>query len=202
MTIELIRSWAVIALMVSALFGCASPSQPTRFYRLDGELRTAGQIDLKPHPGIVQIGIAKVALAGYLDRPQIVERRSAHRLELHEFDQWAGSLQENLLGVMSDRLQHYLQTMQVIANPWHQSIQPDYELNLYISRFDRVGEEIHLQARWSLIERSGNRIVAMQQTTLQESFSEISIEAGVDAAAQAVSRLAEQIASVIREVVN
>jgi uncharacterized lipoprotein YmbA len=200
MTFELLPSWTVIALMLSILSGCASPSQPTRFYRLDGALRTAGQIDLKPHPGIIQIGITKVVLAGYLDRPQIVERPSAHRIELLEFDQWAGSLQENLLGVMSDRLQHHLQTMQVIANPWHQSIQPDYELSLYISRFDRVGEQIHLQARWSLIERSGNRIVAMQQTTLQETFSEPGIEAGVDAAAQAVSRLAEQIASVIRKV--
>ena len=195
MTYERITHGMLIVVVLSVLAGCASPSQPTRFYRLDGEPRGAELVDLKPLPGITLIGISTVELAGYLDRPQIVERRSPHRLELYEFDQWAGSLQENLRLLMTDRLQQQLESMRVIAYPWHQSVMPDFELHLYISRFDVEGEQIRLQARWSLIERSDNRLVAMQRMTVLEPSSGDGVEAGVSAANRAVSKLAVQIAS-------
>ncbi|MET0123432.1 MAG: PqiC family protein, partial [Candidatus Thiodiazotropha sp. 6PLUC9] len=154
------------------------------------------EVDLKPRPGVVQIGVSSVVLAGYLDRPQIVERRSGHRLELYDFDQWAGSLQDNLQRVVSDRLQKQLKTMQVITYPWQQGISPDYELTLSIQRFDRVGDKVVIQALWSLIEGHASEIVEMQQITLQEAFSG-GVEAGVEAANRAVSRLAEHMASQI-----
>lgn len=190
-------SWAVTIAMFTLLIGCASPSQPTRFYRLDGGDISAGMVDLTPRLGIVKIGVAPVELAGYLDRPQIVERRSGYRLELYEFDQWAGSLQENLLSVVSDQLQQQLQTMQVISYPWQQSINPDYELNLSVNRFDRVADQVVLQARWHLVERRNNQVVEMQQMTLQEPFAGGSIEAGIAAASQVVSRLSEYMATQI-----
>ncbi len=186
----------VTTLVVASLVGCASPSQPTRFYRLDSGEANPEMVDLKPRPGVVQIGVSSVVLAGYLDRPQIVERRSGHRLELYDFDQWAGSLQDNLQRVVSDRLQKQLKTMQVITYPWQQGISPDYELTLSIQRFDRVGDKVVIQALWSLIEGHASEIVEMQQITLQEAFSG-GVEAGVEAANRAVSRLAEHMASQI-----
>jgi uncharacterized protein len=186
--------WAVTIAIFTLLVGCASPSQPTRFYRLDGGDISAEMVDLTPRLGIVKIGVTPVELAGYLDRPQIVERRSGYQIELYEFDQWAGSLQENLLRVVSDQLQQQLKTMQVITYPWQQSINPDYELNLSVSRFDRVADQVVLQARWNLLERRNNQVVEMQQMTLQEPFSGGSIEAGIKAASQVVSRLSEYMA--------
>ena len=187
----------VISAMFITLVGCASPSQPTRFYRLESGRAIAETVDLKPRSGIAQIGVSPVVLSGYLDRPQIVERSSGHLLTLYDFDQWAGSLQDNLQAVMTNALQQQLQGMQVFAYPWHQSLDPQYELNLSISRFDRVGETIVLRALWSLLERRDNQIVEMQQMTLQEPVSDEGVEAGVDAAERVVGRLVEHMANLI-----
>ncbi|WP_083218362.1 PqiC family protein [Candidatus Thiodiazotropha endoloripes] len=189
-----LRSWMVVFLLITLCIGCASPSQPTRFYRLDAGSNNLGPIDLTPRPGGVVIGIDEVQLAGYLDRPQIIERSSSHRLKLYEFDQWAGSLQENLLGLVRERIQQQLSAMQIIAYPWPQGLKPDYELKLAIQRFERVDGRIELQGLWTLVETDRRKIVLMQQNRLQEPIQGSTIEAGVAAASEAVSKLSEQIA--------
>jgi uncharacterized protein len=191
-------NWILAMLIIVFLAGCAGTSKPTRFYRLDEGAPSADQIDLKPQPGVPLLGVANVTLARYLDQPQIVERRSQHQVELHEFDQWAGSLQENLQLLICDSLQHQLQKVQVIAYPWQSSVKPDFELYLHINRFDLEEQQISLQVRWSLIELRSNRLVEMQQITLYEAISGSGIEAGVSAANRAVSKLAERIAKQIR----
>ncbi|MBW9261014.1 MAG: PqiC family protein [Candidatus Thiodiazotropha sp. (ex. Lucinisca nassula)] len=194
MKTDSLASCFVVFLLITLCIGCASPSQPTRFYRLDAAIDKLGPVDLTPRPGGVLIGIDAVELAGYLDRPQIVERTSSHRLELHEFDQWAGSLQENLLALIRERLQQQLSAMQVIAYPWPQGLKPDYELKLAIQRFERVEGSIELQGLWTLVETDRRRIVLMQQSRLQEPIKGATIEAGVAAASVAASKLSEQIA--------
>ncbi|MEW8624178.1 MAG: PqiC family protein [Candidatus Thiodiazotropha sp.] len=194
MKTDSLASWFVVFLLITLCIGCASPSQPTRFYRLDAGIDNLDSVDLTPRPGGVVIGIDAVELAGYLDRPQMIERTSSHRLELYEFDQWAGSLQENLLALVRDRIQQQLKAMQVIAYPWPLGLKPDYELKLAIQRFERVEGRIELQGLWTLVETNRRRIVLMRQSRLQEPIQGTDIEAGVAAASQAASRLAEQIA--------
>jgi uncharacterized lipoprotein YmbA len=199
MSTEVVLFWVGMVVSMMVVSGCAGPSQPTRFYRLDGAVISEQMIDLKPQPGLVRIGIAPVEVAGYLDRPQMIERQTTHRLELYEFDQWAGSLQENLLSLLSDQLQQQLRKMQVIAYPWPSRMVPDYELNLSISRFERVKRQIVLQGRWSLTQRTSGQIVMMQQIRLKEPFSGSGIEASIRAASQAVKRLSEHMASEIHK---
>ncbi|PVV14297.1 MAG: hypothetical protein B6D77_03485 [gamma proteobacterium symbiont of Ctena orbiculata] len=189
----------IFALCLSLLFtGCAgTSSQPTRFYRLDGQLEKAQTISLKPLPGQQLVGIGPVSLAGYLDRPQIVERQSPHRLALNDFDHWAGSLQENIVQVITDQLRQKLVDMQVISYPWHGSIRPDYEVLLRISRFDRESGRVWLQLRWTLVRRADNKLLEMQQLVIEEPARGGSVEAGVAAANRAVGQLAERIAATI-----
>jgi uncharacterized lipoprotein YmbA len=190
---------AFTTLILALLFtSCAgTPSQPTRFYRLDGQPEKAQTISLKPQPGEQLIGVGPINLASYLDRPQIVERQTSHRLRLHEFDHWAGSLQENIVQVVTERMRQRLTEMRVIAYPWHGSVRPDYEVLLTINRFDREGERIWLQLRWSLIRGSDNRLLVMQRVVIEEPLQGSDVEAGVRAANQAMDQLAERIASSI-----
>ncbi|MES9968692.1 MAG: PqiC family protein [Candidatus Thiodiazotropha sp.] len=197
-SIACVRS-AIYALCFSLFFtACAgTSSQPTRFYRLDGQLEKAQTLSLKPQPGQQLVGIGPIRLASYLDRPQIVERRSPHRLALNEFDHWAGSLQENIVQVITDQLRQRLDAMQVIAYPWDGSIRPDYEVLLTINRFERERNLVWLQLRWSLIRRNDNKLLEMQQLVIQEPTQAGSVEAGVAAANRAMGQLAERIATTI-----
>jgi uncharacterized lipoprotein YmbA len=190
---------AIATLFVALLLpGCAgAPSEPTRFYRLDGQPQRAQTSSLIPQPGEGLIGVGPVKLAAYLDRPQIVERQSPHRLGLHEFDHWAGSLQENIVQVVSDKMRQRLTHMQVISYPWHSAVKPDYEVALSINRFERSGERIWLKLRWALIRSRDNKLLVMQRMVIEEPLEGSGIEAGVEAANRAVGQLAERIVASI-----
>jgi uncharacterized lipoprotein YmbA len=136
-------------------------------------------------------------MASYLDRPQIIERLSPHRLQLHEFDHWAGSLQENIAQLVTDLVRRELSDMQVVSYPWHTSLRPHYEVVMKINRFDREGDRIWLQLSWSLIESQQRRLVEMQQLVLEEPITGSGIDAGVAAASRAIGQLAQHIAAAI-----
>ena len=189
----------IFALSFSLLFtGCAgTSSQPTRFYRLDGQLEKTQTISLKPLPGQQLVGIGPISLASYLDRPQIVERQSPHRLELHDFDHWAGSLQENIVQVVTDLIRLRLADMRVVAYPWHGSVRPDYEVLLYINRFERESDRVWLQLRWTLVSSNDNKLLEMQQLVIEEPTQGGGVEAGVAAANRAMGQLAERIAATV-----
>jgi len=177
------------------LAGCASPSQHTRFYRLDQSAPGAAMPAAVSEGDVPPlVGISEVALAGYLDRPQLVERSPEHRLTLHEFDQWAGGLRENILQVMRDELQRSLPRTQVIAYPWHRGVHPEYELELSVNRFERQGERVWLEARWSLFEQPGGRLLLLERSAIEIPVKGGDIEPLVVASAQAVRALAREIA--------
>jgi uncharacterized lipoprotein YmbA len=116
---------------------------------------------------------------------------------LHEFDHWAGSLQENIVQVVSDLVRDRLADMPVIAYPWHGTVKPDYEVLLTFNRFDHEADKVWLKLRWSLIRTSDNRLLEMQRLVIEEPLQGEGIEAVVAAANRAMEPLAERIASAI-----
>lgn len=191
---DLVRLMALV--LLASLLGCTAPSPPSRFYRLDSQ--EIGTVMPQRHPAgesLPLVGVGPLRLASYLDRPQIVERQSPHRLTLHEFDRWGGSLQENMLQVLTNILQKELSQSQVIGFPWHSGVEPDYEVLLYISRFERQGDRIQLQARWSLMQREGRRLIHLDQSSIETQVDGFGIESSVAAASEAVQILAREIAA-------
>ncbi|MCU7852165.1 MAG: PqiC family protein [Candidatus Thiodiazotropha sp. (ex Monitilora ramsayi)] len=188
--------------LVLSILGCTSPSQPSRFYRLDSQLSGAVMPE-RPVTGeeLPLVGVGPIRLASYLDRPQLIERISSHQLNLYEFDRWAGTLQENMVQVLSNVMQQALPQAQVIGHPWHSSVQPDYEVILYISRFDRQLDKIKLQARWSLVEQRKGRLLRLDQTVIETSTNGGGIEAGVKASSDAVQILAKEIAAQLQTLI-
>lgn len=189
------RPWLATAGLVLVLAGCASPSQSTRFYRLDQPAPVAAMpavTEEQDAPPLV--GIGAVALAEYLDRPQLVERGPEHRLTLHEFDHWAGGLRENILQVVRDELQRSLPRTRVIAYPWRGGVRPEYELELSVNRLERQGERVWLEARWSLFGEPGGRLLLLERSAIAIPVKGGGIDSVVTGSAEAVRALAREIA--------
>lgn len=184
-----------LLLLVLILAGCASPSQPTRFYRLDSQAPLS-DLPVAPPGGVPLplLGVGPVNLASYLDRPHLIERSAGHRLVLHEFDQWAGSLQENILGVLTREMQQALPRVRVIGYPWNTGVRPGYELLIDISRFERQAGKIGLEARWSLLAQPDYRLIRLAQTAIETPLAGGDMESAVAAYSQAVQLLAREIA--------
>ena len=187
--------WFLAAAGLLLLTGCVSPNaQQTRFYRLNPEggsgltSETGGQAVLQP-----ELGVGPVNIAGYLDRPQLINRIDPYRLQLRDFDYWAGTLQDNVLSGLVDALQGCLGRDQVIAYPWHRAVQPKRELILDISRFDEEVGRFVVKLRWVLLAERGDKLLAAHQWVIVEPVEGTTPEAQVAAASRALSRLAERL---------
>ena len=177
------------------LSACASPSQPSRFYRLEP---TSPEMAIPqaamPGESLPIIGVGPVELASYLDRPQIVEGSGPHRLQMHEFDRWAGTLQEDALYLIRGAMQRELGGAQVVSYPWHGSVRPDYEVILTINRFERQGGRVLLEARWTLVSQPSGRLLRLGQQSFESALDGDGIEAGVKAASAVLEILGHRIA--------
>jgi len=148
-----------LALLMLGVVGCAGSVDPTRFYVLapgggaaDAPRAAATQRELR-------VGIRSVDLPRYLERPQIVTRASANRLELADFHQWGAPLRQAVPVMLAENLARLVPTEQVAVFPWGRSFAPDAQVVVEISRLEgTLGGESVLAARWRIVGRSGEEI--------------------------------------------
>ncbi|MBW2259666.1 MAG: membrane integrity-associated transporter subunit PqiC, partial [Deltaproteobacteria bacterium] len=100
-----IRLTAVtLTLSILALAGCMSLGEgqtpSSAFYQLNPIAVSSGEGQVEEEEQDLAIAVGPVNFPDYLNRPQIVIRRSQNELELEEFHRWAGPLKENFSSVL------------------------------------------------------------------------------------------------------
>jgi len=141
----------MFAAALLAVAGCATTPPPT-FYQLEEPAST----QLSGLERGIAIGVGPVNLPAYLDRPQIVIRDTAHKLELSEFNQWAEPLKNSIMRVIGVNLSNMLETTRVFKVPRRDRTIPiEFRIAIDIARFDgKLGGDALLVARWTLYGRN------------------------------------------------
>ncbi|MCB2168320.1 MAG: PqiC family protein [Deltaproteobacteria bacterium] len=188
---------ALVGTMLCA--GCFGKSQPSRFYTLSAmEQAAAGALPVSPARDVA-IGIGPIKIADYLDRSEIVTRTGDNRLELAEYDQWAGSFEDNLTQVMADNIGVMVPTERIYLYPWPTSLTLDYQVVLDIVRCDgRLNGEVLLTARWRVLAGAKKKVLAVRRSTITEPVNRPGYEALVAAQSRALATLSREIVLAIR----
>ena len=199
MTQFLSRRHTILMLASAGLVaaGCAQ-SKPSNFYTLSS-LRGQGQGPGKSGPGPA-VGVGPITLPPYLDRPQIVTRSSANKLELAEFHKWAESLKDIFSRTMADNLGALLGTDQVAVLPRRRNLPTDYQVEIDVTQFDTtIGGQTLLAARWTLFGKDGERPLVTKESAITSSTTTPKdYESVVAAMSQAVEQLSQEIAQAIK----
>lgn len=144
------------------------------------------------------IGIWKVKLPEMIDRPEIVTRTDLYNVELADFHQWTGSLNNNITHLIASELSHRLKTERVVISPWSSYRKNDYQVKVHINRFDgKLGGEVYLNGAWSLLNAQGNKEILREafefkQKTDGQGYSEMT-----EALSKLTIQLAEKISTAI-----
>jgi len=179
--------------------GCIGKSKPARFYTLS----TISENGMT-QPGDNQarnlaIGFGPVKLADYLEQSRIITRTGDNKIKQAEFDQWSGSLRNNLTNVLAENIGDLLSTERVSIYPWRSYMPIDYQVTVDIIRFDgRLGKEAVLTARWSVLSGTDKTIVAMKRSDISEQTGSGGYEGLVAAQSRALAQLSREIAEAIK----
>ena len=189
-------------LMVGLLTGCTGTTPPAVFY-------TLSPMQAAPNQGVaglsdpIAVGIGPVRFPDELDRASIVTRSGSNRLEVNQFRRWGGSLEKNFIRVMEENLALLLKTDQVMARPWERYFQPDVRLAMDVRQFDgRLGEYASLNVTWMLVGPESDAPLVVRRTIIQETVTEDSFDALVEAQSRALAALCKEITGVLPEYID
>lgn len=183
--------------LLAACVDIGSTTAPSRFYVLsEAESKTA------PSPTGVAVLVGPVTLPRYLDRPQIVTRSTPNQLELAEYDRWGGRLDDNFARVLSQNISIHLDTSRVALFPRDQRPPDAIQISVDVSRFEKIGaqSDVELDAQWSVFPpaRTAKPVIGASRIRVRPAGE--GLPETVAAMSEAVDKLAQEIAGVVRTV--
>jgi uncharacterized lipoprotein YmbA len=182
------RLLALAAVLAAA--GCSSA--PSRFYTLDATATDAGG------PALLRsILVGPVSVPASVDRPEFVVQVAPNRVEIDEFNRWAGPLGDSIARVVATNLTALLGTPDVASGPLA-SFAPDYRVTIDVQRFEsRANDAVWLDAVW-LVKPTGGGRVRSGRTTTSEPLAADDYAAIAGAHSRALGTMSAEIASAIR----
>ncbi len=184
------------AIVLGGLAGCASRPD-TRYYVLTPLPPAEGPRDASSGHS-PQVGLRRVSLPEYLDRPQIVTRVGENMLHLAEFDQWGSPLREDFTRVLAADLSSLLPADRVAVFPWMKDSLIDYEVTVEVTRLEgSLGGTCSLLAHWAIFGNGGKESIATGNSSHSEPVGD-SYATLVAAQSRLVAALGRDIATAIK----
>jgi uncharacterized lipoprotein YmbA len=173
-------------------------STPTRVFDLSPAVPSA-PAGGAPSRSLTLIWVDKPSVAGYFDRTQMVTRGAGSRISIHEFEVWSDPPADLIQRAVVDDLAQRLGSDQVMATPVARNATPGWRVVLDIIRFDvDEGAEAVLDARWTLLVGSSDRLAASRREWIEVQSSDASDPGKrVTALREAVAKLADRIGDAI-----
>lgn len=183
------------------LCGCLGRSQPARFYLLAPIASIPPEEAAAEMKEGLRIGVGPLFIPEYVDRSQIVTRLSSHELALAEFNQWSEPLKESIPRTLGENLSSLLSTNYIYMYPWLGSTPIDYQIEMYITRFDaELGGNAILIARWTLLSGENKQVLLVKHSTITQPTGGADYADLVAAESQVLEQLSREIAAAIKAI--
>ncbi len=140
-----------------------------------------------------------VTVAAYADRSQMVTRSLDGQVRFAEFQVWAEPVGNLITATLVDDLGRRLGPDRVLATPSRLDFGAEYRLTVDVLRFDvdEAGQAV-LDARWTLLQGQGGRLVATRREHLAEQVADpASFPQRVAALDRTIETLADHIGQTI-----
>jgi len=189
--------WAFL-LLVFFVAAC-STTPPVAYYTLNTLPEMQQEIPAAVMDDTLAIGVGPVEFPKFLDRPQIVTRKSQNQIEVSEFHRWAGSFPGDFSRVLAKNISILLPSDRVAVYPWGEQFSPTYRVKLDVEQFDgQLGERVVLDVTWMVTDQEGTNKLVVRKSLIEEPVSDKTYEALVVAESNALVTLSRTIVEEIR----
>jgi uncharacterized lipoprotein YmbA len=197
----MIQRYFLLSLLVLAALQTAcslgGPSKPSKFYVLSAS--PASPVAGRESADVpLAVAVGPVELPDIFDRPQIVTRPGANRIDLAEFNRWGGDLNADLSRVLVQNLMVRLNTQNVSAYPLLRDARADFRVAVRFFRFDgELGKRVNLSGTWQLLDGESGCPLATRGFDISEMPAGPTYDDFVQAISDGVAKLSQAIAVTI-----
>ena len=185
---------AALSILAAIAAGCST--QPSHFYTLNPAAKaSAAPAGTSPNLAVV---VGPVSIPAVVDLPQMVVSSGSNQVTIDEYNRWASPLQNNISSVVAENLVVILGTPRVSLFQQSLNADADYRVAIEVQRFESApGDAATLNAIW-IVRRTKDGKAVTGRTTVRQAVEDKSYGALAAAHSQALSRMSEDIAEVIR----
>ncbi|MDH3803580.1 MAG: PqiC family protein [Deltaproteobacteria bacterium] len=189
-----------LAFLLPVFFLAAcSTTPPVAYYTLNTLPEMQQEIPAAVLDDTLAIGVGPVEFPKFLDRPQIVTRKSQNQIEVSEFHRWAGSFPGDFSRVLAKNISILLPSDRVAVYPWGEQFSPTYRVKLDVEQFDgQLGERVVLEVTWMVMDQEGTNKLLVRRSLIEEPVPDNNYEALVVAESNALVTLSRTIVEEIR----
>ena len=177
------------------LAACAHSPDPTYFALASQPGRALPSRPLK-------VELRRTGLPGYLDRPHIVHRATAERLELEGDERWGASLDDMVGATLAENLAQRLPHCVVYTETGAISSLPDARVEVQIFRFERSADGSVVLLAEVAVHASASKSPTVQRFALDQKPSSTRTAAVVSSMSELLGKLADGIAPLIARDTN
>jgi hypothetical protein len=194
MMIRFLISSVVALFLLAAASGCAR-SPKVNFYTLSAMVPEAAS----PATPLRAVAVGPVTLPELVDRPQLVIRVAADRVEIVETERWAEPLKSEIPRLLAENLSRLLRPARVSTTFQSESRDAEYRVLVDIQRFESIpGEGVEIDALWSVRRSAAGAVPGRGRSQVRERATGHGYDAIVAAHGRALAAISSDIAKALR----
>ncbi len=195
MTVVRIVAGMLTLAWLAAVSGCGR-SPAVKFYTLAAMAPEAGS----PVAASRSVAVGPVTLPDLVDRPQLVIRVDANRVDILETHRWAEPLKDEIPRLLAENLARLLRPARVSTYGQSASHDAEYRVLVDIQRFESVpGDGVTIEALWSVTRAAAGAVPRKGHSLVHEPAAGTGYEALVSAHGRALAAVSRDIAQALRE---
>lgn len=143
------------------------------------------------------VGVAKVSVPGWIDRPQVTARGPAGEILTDDFSRWGEPIAKGIQRVLAENLAALLPDRRVVTTPFATSEAIDHRLEVTLVEAARQADgSVLLEARWEVLGPAGEVLARRRSSHRAEGLAPGAAGA-VAGASQALLALSREIAEAV-----
>ena len=144
------------------------------------------------------VGILKVTVPGWIDRPQVTGRAASGQIVTDEFARWGEPVGRGIQRVVAENLAALLPDRRVVAAPFAPSEVVHQRVDVTITEAARqVDGSVLVEARWAVLGPKGETIV-QRRSSHRARPTTIGSAGAVTGASEALAGLSRDVADALR----
>lgn len=180
-----------------AFSGCLLKRSPaSRTYVLEPiDVRNAGAAS---GPVVALVGVAKVSVPDWLDRPHVLARAANGEIVADDFSRWGEPLPRGMQRVLAENLATLLPDRRILVEPVPPRLAVDYRLEVTVVDIARQSDgSVFVKTRWDVLGGKSDALVRRRSSDRGRvaAAGAQSVVAGVN---EALATLSREMAEAIR----
>lgn len=149
--------------------------------------------------GAPLVGLERIELPEYLNRPELVARLGNNQLKIYENERWGEPIKDGIGRTLRRDLAVMLGAERIDEPPWSTDGPPALVVEVELRRFERTGEHaVELEATWLLRDGKSGKTLVTHTSTLRQRIEGSGTSVTVQALSQLLASLSSEIAETVR----